>query len=160
MQNNGHLFVHDSDPKRLHPMAARVKRAGVSIVRQMAGNETRLSQRCQLVVSDVPCSGSGRWRRAPETKWHLTRKALMNWSPYKRKFSPKCRFRRTGRSSGYITCSIIARENENKFRILNTHREFVIDEAAKFGNHGVIRLDPHNTDTDGMFCAIMRRTGP
>ena len=89
MQNKGHLFVHDSDPKRLHPMAARVKRAGVSIVRQMAGNEMRLSERCQLVVSDVPCSWSGRWRRAPETKWHLTPRALMHWSPCRGKFWPK-----------------------------------------------------------------------
>ena len=163
MQNNGHLFVHDSDPKRLHPMAARVKRAGVSIVRQMAGNETRLSQRCQLVVSDVPCSGSGRWRRAPETKWHLTRQDLDELVALQREIlAESAGFVAPGGRLAYITCSIIARENEKQIaEFLNTHREFVIDEAAKFGNQcGVIRLDPHNTDTDGMFCAIMRRTGP
>ncbi len=163
MQNKGHLFVHDSDPKRLHPMAARVKRAGVSIVRQMAGNEMRLSQRCQLVVSDVPCSGSGRWRRAPETKWHLTPKGLDALVALQKEIlAESAGFVAPGGRLAYITCSIIARENEKQIsEFLNTHREFAIDEAAKFGNQcGVIRLDPHNTDTDGMFCAIMRRIGP
>ena len=163
MQNEGHLFVHDSSPKRLHPMAARVKRAGVSVVRQMAGNETRLFERCQLVVSDVPCSGSGRWRRAPETKWHLTPKGLDELVALQKKIlAESAGFVALGGRLAYITCSIIARGNEHQItEFLKMHPEFVIDEAAKFGNQcGVIQLDPHNTDTDGMFCAIMRRTGP
>ncbi len=163
MQNRGHLFVHDSDPKRLHPMAARVKRAGVSIVREMAGNEARLFERCHLVVSDVPCSGSGRWRRTPETKWHLTPKDLDELVALQRKIlAESAGFVAPGGRLAYMTCSIIARENENQIaEFLNTHPEFAIDETAKFGNQcGVIQLDPHNTDTDGMFCAIMRRTGP
>ena len=104
-------------PKRLHPMAARVKRAGVSIVRQMAGNEMRLSERCQLVVSDVPCSGSGRWRRAPETKWHLTPKGLDALVALQREIlAESAGFVAPGGRLAYITCSIIARENEHKLQ--------------------------------------------
>ena len=163
MQNKGHLFVHDSDPKRLQPMAARLKRAGVGIVHPMADDAARLGERCQLVVSDVPCSGSGRWRRAPETKWQLTPAGLDELVALQREIlAESATYVAPGGRLVYITCSIIGRENEHQIaEFLDTHSEFAIDETAKFGNQsGVIRLDPHNTDTDGMFCAIMRRNGP
>ena len=164
MQNKGRLYVHDSDPKRLRPMAARVKRAGVGIVRQMEGDAVAgLKARCQLVVSDVPCSGSGRWRRAPETKWQLTPKSLDELVALQKEIlADSAAYVALGGRLAYITCSIIARENEHQIAdFLNAHPEFEIDETAKFANQrGRIQIDPHNTDTDGRFCAIMRRTGP
>ena len=164
MQNKGCLYVHDSDPKRLRPMAARLNRAGVGIVRQMDGDAVAgLKARCQLVVSDVPCSGSGRWRRAPETKWQLTPKSLDELVALQKEIlADSAAYVALGGRLAYITCSIIARENEHQIAdFLNAHPEFEIDETAKFANQrGRIQIDPHNTDTDGLFCAIMRRTGP
>ena len=96
-------------------------------------------------------------------QWHLTPKGLDALVALQREIlAESAGFVAPGGRLAYITCSIIARENEHQIaEFLDMHPEFAIDEAAKFGNQcGVIRLDPHNTDTDGMFCAIMRRIGP
>ena len=42
----------------------------------MARDLPELENSFDLVVVDVPCSGSGRWRRNPETKWQMDPKAL------------------------------------------------------------------------------------
>ena len=161
MKNKGRLYVHDSDPKRLQALAARAKRAGIGIISHMNGDAMAgLAARCQLVVSDVPCSGSGRWRRAPDTKWKLTPKSLGDLvSLQKEILADSAVYVAPGGRLAYITCSIIARENDHQIEdFLNTHTEFEIDKIAKFANQcGTIQLDPHNTDTDGLFCAIMRR---
>ena len=164
MQNKGRIYVHDRDPKRMRPMAARLKRAGIGIVRQMDGDAAAdLKARCQLVMSDVPCSGSGRWRRAPETKWQLTPKSIDDLVALQKEIlADSAAYVAPGGRLAYITCSIIARENEHQIaKFLSTYPEFEIDETAKFAHQrGRIQLDPHNTDTDGLFCAIMRRNGP
>jgi 16S rRNA (cytosine967-C5)-methyltransferase len=162
MQNQGRLYVHDQDPQRMRPMAARLKRAGIGIVHSLdAAAQTDLVGRCQLVVADVPCTGSGRWRRAPETKWQLTPERLDALVAVQQEIlAESARYVAPGGRLAYITCSIIGRENGQQISaFLQTHPEFETDATAKFADqNALVHLDPHNTDTDGMFCAIMQRT--
>ena len=69
---------------------------------------------------------------------------------------------KVGGRLAYITCSVIGRENMDQIQaFLQAHPNFEIDENATYGGQkGVVQLDPHNTDTDGLFCAIMRRNSP
>lgn len=68
-----HYSAHDIDPNRMKDLEPRAKRAGVSV--QSVTREA-LADAYDLVVTDVPCSGSGTWRRAPEAKWALTPERL------------------------------------------------------------------------------------
>jgi 16S rRNA (cytosine967-C5)-methyltransferase len=68
-------FAHDADPDRMRDLPQRAARAGVRIDRVTLA-EAHAQAPFDLVLCDVPCSGSGAWRRAPDAKWRLTPEAL------------------------------------------------------------------------------------
>jgi 16S rRNA (cytosine967-C5)-methyltransferase len=64
----GHpVTAHDADPGRMRDLPARAARAGTPVAL-----DTAPRGQWPAVLADVPCSGSGSWRRAPEGKWALT----------------------------------------------------------------------------------------
>ncbi|MGB8621485.1 MAG: RsmB/NOP family class I SAM-dependent RNA methyltransferase, partial [Paracoccaceae bacterium] len=67
------FFAHDALPQRMRDLPARAKRAGVDVT-LLDRPETQAPY--DLVLCDVPCSGSGAWRRSPEGKWSLTEGGL------------------------------------------------------------------------------------
>lgn len=69
------VFAHDADPRRMHDLPSRAERAGVRITLLHSG-EVLQAGPFDLVLVDVPCTGSGSWRRAPEAKWSLTAERL------------------------------------------------------------------------------------
>src|SRR5690606_28131575 len=79
MQNKGQIFAHDSDRQRLAPIYERLKRAGARNVQVRPPGEGALDDlagRMDRVVVDAPCTGTGTWRRRPDTKWKLTPEQL------------------------------------------------------------------------------------
>ncbi len=108
------VFAHDANPARLKDLPARARRAGVEIA-LLDRTELRRVAPFDLVVADVPCSGSGAWRRSPAGKWALNAEML----------DELCRIQscilddisdlttRDGRLV-YITCSLLSRENRDQ----------------------------------------------
>ena len=66
--------VWDSDAGRMKDIAKRADRAGATIIRLPEAPTT--NGLYDLVLCDVPCSGSGTWRRSPQGKWLLTAERL------------------------------------------------------------------------------------
>jgi 16S rRNA (cytosine967-C5)-methyltransferase len=80
-QNTGQIFAYDSDKQRLRPIFERLKRSGARNVQIITAGDTgaldALADKMDVVFADAPCSGSGVWRRRPDSKWRLTPEALM-----------------------------------------------------------------------------------
>lgn len=80
MANTGQIYAYDSDARRLTDTIRRGDRAGVRNlqVRTPLNPEPLkdLTARMDVVFIDAPCSGTGSWRRHPDTKWRLTPETL------------------------------------------------------------------------------------
>jgi 16S rRNA (cytosine967-C5)-methyltransferase len=112
MANRGRLIAHDADPGRMRDLPSRAARAGARVETAIPGGLAGLAGRCDLVVVDAPCSGSGAWRRDPGAKWRLTPArlaALAELQP--RLIVEAATFVRPGGRLLYATCSLLAAEN-------------------------------------------------
>lgn len=101
------IFVHDAAPGRMADLPARAARAGARIALT-----ERPSGAFDLVVTDVPCSGSGTWRRTPDAKWRLTETALARLLEVQAQILDRAApLVRPGGHLAYMTCSLLKDEN-------------------------------------------------
>ena len=105
-------FAHDAVPRRMADLPARADRAGVRV--QLCETSRLPAQPpFDMVLCDVPCSGSGTWRRAPETKWRLTEPDLEAFAARQHGIlSQAAALVAPGGVLVYCTCSVLAEENE------------------------------------------------
>ncbi|MBK4215446.1 RsmB/NOP family class I SAM-dependent RNA methyltransferase [Paracoccus caeni] len=140
------MTAHDADPARMADLPARAKRAGVKI--EVA---TGVTGAFDLVVTDVPCSGSGTWRRTPDQKWRLTRAKLDEviavQADILRKAAPHVR---PGGHLAYMTCSVF--EEENGAQIDRFLQQSGFTETLRQ------RWTPIDA-SDGFFLSLSRRDG-
>ena len=108
------LTAHDVNVGRLRDLPARAARAGITV--SFADTETVARQPAfDLVLTDVPCSGSGAWRRAPHGKWALTPDALSEVCGMQaRILDAAARCVRPGGYLAYVTCSMLDVENTDQ----------------------------------------------
>jgi 16S rRNA (cytosine967-C5)-methyltransferase len=100
-------LAHDANADRMKDLPARAKRAGarVEIVKHPKG-------KFDLVLCDVPCSGSGSWRRAPEGKWRLTETGFEDLITLQAKILRQASdLVAPGGTLAYATCSVFEQEN-------------------------------------------------
>lgn len=103
------LWAHDADPRRMSDLPPRARRAGARI--DLAAHPERTAP-YDLVLTDVPCSGSGSWRRDPEGKWRLTEDRLAELIALQASIMDRAvPMLRAGGVLGYATCSLLADEN-------------------------------------------------
>lgn len=107
------VFAHDADPARMRDLPGRARRAGCRI-RQIGGAALR-GRLFDLVLADAPCSGSGTWRRAPDAKWRLDAGRLAELCALQAKvLRAAATHVRSGGRLAYMTCSLLACENEDQ----------------------------------------------
>lgn len=166
MANTGQVFAYDADAGRLAPIHERLRRSGARNVQVIAPNEPErlepLAGRMDLVFIDAPCSGSGTWRRHPDTKWRLTEEhlaqRLREQDLVLREAAPLVK---PGGLLLYVTCSFLSQENEERVQdFLNDHREFaltpplagasgaVVEALQPFVEGDALKLSPWTSDTD------------
>jgi len=114
MQGQGQIYAHDANPLRMKDLPERARRAGADI-QVISPDHIDSSPKCDLVLVDAPCSGSGAWRRNPDSKWRLTERRLEELVILQREILQKARARvdRNG-ALAYATCSLFAQENEDQ----------------------------------------------
>ena len=111
MQGQGQIFAHDANPLRMKDLPERARRAGADI-QIIPPDHIESSPLCDLVLVDAPCSGSGAWRRNPDSKWRLTEARLTELVALQRDILTKAKARvAKGGTLSYATCSLFACEN-------------------------------------------------
>ncbi|MEO0426548.1 MAG: RsmB/NOP family class I SAM-dependent RNA methyltransferase [Pseudomonadota bacterium] len=112
MEGRGRLIAHDASPRRMSDLAPRAARAGARV--ETIGTEAlaALEGACDLVLTDVPCSGSGAWRRNGDARWRFGREDLERLNATQDAILDRAaRLVRPGGRLVYVTCSIIPAEN-------------------------------------------------
>ena len=176
MANKGQVIATDADRARLAPIFERVKRAGAHNieVREARAPLDDLTGRMDAVVIDAPCTGSGIWRRRPDSKWRLTERAVGNRvGEQKELLAGAVRYVKPGGRIVYVTCSLLPAEDTDQVAaFVREHPEFhalpfadvllaaeaspALATAALDAGNG-IALSPARTGTDGFFISVLRR---
>lgn len=186
MANKGQIYAYDNDKRRMKDIFDRATRAGARNiqVRTPRGKDDVLDDlagRMDLVLVDSPCTGTGTWRRRPDAKWRLTEAQLeARMKEQDAVLDQAARFVKPGGTLVYVTCSILADENEDRVaEFLLRRPEFeTVDplaalrrtDAATAGRLGafvrtgeraspVLRLTPASAGTDGFFVAVLHHAG-
>jgi 16S rRNA (cytosine967-C5)-methyltransferase len=175
MANRGKLVACEVSLRRLERSARRLRRAGVNNVerRALTGERDKWVKRhassFERVFVDVPCLGTGTWRRNPDAKWRMRPEDLAELIERQQQIlRSAARLVRPGGRLVYATCSLLREEDEAQaeaflaaepdFSLLPVARAWVetIGGASPAGEH-YLRLTPARHGTDGFFVAIFER---
>ncbi len=171
----GSLWATDISGHRLERIAPRLKRAGAEKVKTkvvaalnddwISGNAGKMDR----VLADVPCTGTGAWRRDPDARWRSTLDDLDDMIAVQRRILGSARtLVKPGGRLIYATCSLLQEENERQLAwFLEKHGDFQALPIDRVWAETVggpppptgpcLRLSPASTGTDGFFCAVMER---
>ena len=176
MDNRGQIYATDSDGRRLMPIYPRLERAGARNVQVRAPRGSQdvladLAGRCDLVLVDAPCTGTGTWRRNPDAKWRMRPGALeQRIKDQDKVLDEAARHVKSGGAICYITCSVLRAENEERVAaFLERHSDFLPRDAAHMARKAAlpdlanfaspfgpgIRLTPRKSGTDGFYVAVL-----
>ena len=108
------IFAHDINQARMNDIPERAKRAG-SRITLLNTNQISDHAPFDVVLCDVPCSGSGAWRRSPEGKWSLTENRLTELCEIQAQIlRDTAEIVAKDGTLVYATCSMLCEENEDQ----------------------------------------------
>ncbi len=157
MNNKGQIYAYDANAQRMKSLKKRADRAKVRNVQIATDLKVLLGEmtaKADKVLVDAPCSGSGAWRRNPETRWRLSNKRLKALTSLQAEILDEAApLVKKGGTLTYVTCSFISAENEAQTEaFLARNPDFELGEPAP------VQLLPHLTDSDGFYIATFKRT--
>ncbi|MFZ4071420.1 MAG: RsmB/NOP family class I SAM-dependent RNA methyltransferase [Caulobacterales bacterium] len=172
MGNSGQIYAYDVAGQRLAAMAGRLKRAGARNVQmrfpEKGGAELDdLKGKLDAVLVDAPCTGSGTWRRAPDTKWRVKPAALaQRQAEQQQALDLGAGLVKPGGRLIYVTCSVLPEENEDAIlAFLGRAADFTpaplpeaVSAAPGYARGLARQFTPRLTGCDGFFVAALRRT--
>jgi len=176
MANKGRVVACDVLGRRLERAAERLRRAGVHNVETRALSSERdpwVKRHKGLfdrVVVDAPCSGTGTWRRNPDSRWRLLGPGLPELVKLQCSIlDSAARLVKPGGRLVYATCSLLDDENRDQVdAFLASHPEFRAIPAADVWRQVIpdtpvpfdgpyLQLTPARHHTDAFFTAVLER---
>lgn len=172
----GRIVAMDIDAGRLEKARPRFRRAhahDIIEIRPLSDEKARKwlkrqKQTFDVTLIDVPCSGTGTWRRNPDTRWRAYGPSLDDLLAMQADIFDRVAVTvKPGGRLVYATCSLLPQENEDQVEtFLKNHPEFDIlpiaqawpgpSPATDIGER-FMRLSPLRHNTDGFFAAVLVR---
>ena len=150
MQGKGQIYLHDIRPSALAQAKKRLCRAGIQNGQFLNPGHPqlpRLKEKCNWVLADVPCTGTGALRRNPDQKWTIDAPMLERFVSTQKEIAgqaliylkPKGHF-------VYVTCSLLKEENEEQIEHFLTSYPLQLVKT--------LSLLPKEKGMDGFFAAL------
>ena len=175
MNIKGRIVAMDTEAPRLEKARERLRRAWVTDIveiRPLSDEKhakwfRKQKQNFDVVLTDVPCSGTGTWRRNPDMRWRFYGPTLDELIAIQAEIMDKvANVVKPGGRLVYATCSILPQENEEQVaKFLERNKDFKILPLAEAWPEGLtppcegdfMRLTPKRHNTDGFFTAVLQR---
>lgn len=152
LKRSGQIFLYDIRKKVLLEAKKRLKRAGIQNYQICSDHIAlqRLQHKCDWVLVDAPCSGTGTLRRNPDLKWKQT-SSFLNELVEKQKiiFKEALTYLKKESHIVYATCSILHEENEEQVDYFTKNFDLELVQSHTFL--------PESGGGDGLFGAVLRK---
>lgn len=163
-KNQSRIIATDKYPERLIELMKRAGRADAKIeVMDQKEVFKTLRSKADILILDVPCTGSGTFRRRPDLKWKLTPDSLNHFVSLQRSIlEDNIPLVKPGGILIYATCSIFAEENEDQIKYicdkwpnlkLTPIHDGLLSQGikVKMPSTPFLRINPGTYNTDGYF---------
>ena len=168
LKGEGIITAYDSIKERLGVLKSRVKELKLKNIN--FDFDMKKKDQFDLVFCDVPCSGTGTWRRRPENIIWLKNEELEKLKLVQNNILfNAAKLCKIGGKIVYITCSLLYDENElqiksflNNFKNFNAInfrediKKYIKKETYKYNKYG-LTLTPDVLNTDGYFISMLKK---
>ncbi|MBR2724235.1 MAG: 16S rRNA (cytosine(967)-C(5))-methyltransferase RsmB [Ruminococcus sp.] len=171
MENKGEIRAFDLHPHKIKLIENGAKRLGISIIKAAlrdGAEDNTLTEKADVVLCDVPCSGFGIIRRKPEIRYNKS-EDYMNLSDVQLKIlENSAKLVKDKGTLVYSTCTLNPQENSYVVNVfLKKHPEFTLKDFSEFVSidskisepSGMLTLFPSKDGSDGFFIAKLERSG-
>ncbi len=149
------LSVSDIRTSILANLKNRFNDAGISgykefVVDLSDSNAVQGDASFDLVMADVPCTGSGTWGRTPEQMYYFEQNKISDYASLQRKIVTNVvsKIKENGYLL-YVTCSAFKQENEDNIDFFEEHLGLEVEESSL--------LKGYDKNADTMFVALLRK---
>ncbi|HUR65765.1 MAG TPA: hypothetical protein VMZ03_05400 [Chitinophagaceae bacterium] len=155
---NIELSVSDIRESILINLRKRFKEAGITKYRSFLADLTKPNLQpptpdIDLIIADVPCTGSGTWARTPEQLYFFDEKKIDHYAELQKKILTNITgSMKPGSFLLYITCSVFKKENEEAIAFLK--KEFHL-QCLKMES-----LIGYDKKADTMFACLLQKSYP
>lgn len=154
MFRNAKLTVSDKRKTILENLKLRFKKASIKNYELMLCDLDKTviieDKQFDVILADVPCSGSGTWSRTPEQLSFFNEKEIVKYAALQKKIVENALpyLKSDGRLL-YITCSVFKKENEDNV--------LFIQNALQLKLVGMHYLEGYEINADTLFVALFTR---
>ncbi|HEY3744616.1 MAG TPA: 16S rRNA (cytosine(967)-C(5))-methyltransferase RsmB [Gemmatimonadaceae bacterium] len=160
------VFAGDKSVARLQRLLANERRLETTNIYPFVADARHPAIRpVDAVLIDVPCTGTGTFRRHPDARWRLKVSDLAVMSALQKTIlRAASRVVKPGGLLVYSTCSLEPEENDEQVdAFLDGNSSWVLEAppegsvSPELIDAGRLRVLPHRHGTDGAFAARLRR---
>ena len=158
------ILAADRSESRIHVLRENAQRVGRSVDLAVADALHPPVREADVVLLDVPCTGTGTLARHPDARWRLTRGAIDEMAALQaRMLTAAADVVRPGGLLVYSTCTLEPEENVERVEdFLAARRDFVVEDSEAVPteyrtDRGFLEVTPHRHGFDGAFGARLRR---
>ena len=162
------VYASDASPTRMERVISNLKRLEITNVEVIVADaRVPATRQADAVLADVPCTGTGTFRRHPDARWRLKPSDLAVLGALQRTIlRAAAESVRPGGLLVYSTCSLEPEENDAQVdAFLQERKDFHLEPPpegvvpATTLDAGRLRVLPQHHGTDGAFAARLRRAG-